>query len=251
MVVHDETRVQAWAQAREKKREKEKPHVLPSLSVIGVQSIACCVAVLLALLLRVAGGKAYRSLRQSFRNALVRNEWVSALALAWDGDPSERVEQVEIADVKEESFTADKPAQLAGSSAAVEAMAPLESGTLTSGYGERIHPIYGTQEFHNGVDIAAPTGTALRAAYDGEVTEVGENAQLGKYIRMNHGGGIEILYGHCVEIVATQGAQVRAGERVALVGSTGVSTGSHVHISVIVDGDICDPTGLLPIERYA
>ncbi len=133
----------------------------------------------------------------------------------------------------------------------MKAMAPLACGTLTSSYGERIHPIDKTKEFHSGVDIAAPMGTDLLAAYDGEVLEVGENSRLGKYIRLSHGGGIEILYGHCEEILVVQGAKVRAGERVALVGSTGISTGSHVHIRVDVDGTACDPAALLPLERYA
>lgn len=251
MVEHDETRVQAWAQAREKKHEREKRHTALHLSVVAVQSIACCVAVLLALLLKVAGGDAYRSLQQSFQQALARNEWVSAVALMWDGDPLERTEEAEAVGVKEEDFTEEESAQLTGFSAAVEAMAPLVSGTLTSGYGERVHPIDGTQEFHTGVDIAAPTGTELVAVYDGTVTDVGEDDRLGKYVRLSHGGGIEILYGHCDAVLAVQGAAVRAGERVALVGSTGISTGSHVHIRVNIDGTACDPAALLPLEQYA
>lgn len=253
MVIHDETRVQAWTQAREEKQEKvkEKGHPALHLSVMAVQSIACCVAVLLALLLRMAGGDAYQSLRQSFQKGLARNEWVTAMAVLWDGDPLEKTKNEVLTDVKQDTFTEDETAQLTGSSVAVEAMAPLESGTLTSGYGQRIHPINGTEEFHSGVDVAAPLGTDLIAAYNGEVVEVGENEQLGKFIRLSHGNGIEILYGHCQEVVAVQGAAVKAGERVALVGSTGVSTGSHVHIRVSVDGTACDPATLLPINRYA
>ncbi len=251
MVEHDETRVQAWTQAREKKHEKEKRHTALHLSVVAVQSIACCVVVLLVMLLRVAGGDAYHSLRQSFQQALARNEWVSAIAFLWDGDPLEKVEKEEETIVKEEDFTEEESAQLTGSSETVEALAPLASGVLTSGYGKRIHPLDGTEEFHTGVDIAAPLGAALLAVCDGTVTEVGEDSRLGKYVRLSHGGGIEILYGHCQEVVAVSGTSVRAGERVALVGSTGVSTGSHVHIRVDLDGVHCDPAALLPLERYA
>lgn len=251
MVVHDESRVQTWTQTREKQNKKEKQHVALHLSVVAVQSIACCVAVLLALLLRMAGGEAYQSLRQSFHHALARNEWVSAVARLWDGDPIEKAKEASDVDVKEETFTDDEAAQLVDSPVAVTAIAPLESGTLTSAYGERIHPIDGTQEFHTGVDIAAPMGADLLAAYDGEVIEVGATDRLGNFIRLRHGGGIEILYGHCEEIVAEQGATVSAGERVALVGSTGVSTGSHVHIRVSIDGATCDPGVLLPLEQYA
>ena len=106
------------------------------------------------------------------------------------------------------------------------------------------------QEFHTGVDIAAPIGMALWAVCDGEVAEVGADETLGKFIRLNHGEGIEVVYGHCSEILAPVGADVKAGERVALVGSTGVSTGSHVHIRVNIDGVACDPSLLLPLDRY-
>lgn len=251
MVVHDEVRIQEWTQAREEKQEKEKRRPTFHVSVIAVQSVACCVAVLLALLLRMAGGEAYASLRRSFQQALARNEWVSAVAKAWDGDPIEKTVKTEGDDVKEDTFTDEDPAPLTGSPVAVAALAPLESGTLTSGYGDRIHPINGSKEFHTGVDIAAPLGAPLLASYDGEVAEVGENDLLGKFVRLSHGDGIEILYGHCSEVVARQGDAIKAGEQVALVGSTGVSTGSHVHIRVSVDGATCDPAVLLPIGRYA
>lgn len=254
MVEHDESRVQVWSQARAKtQKQNNKPGKKAALhlSVVAVQSIACCVAVLLAMLLRVAGGEAYQSLRQSFQQALARNEWVTAMTLLWKDEPLKNAEIGGETDDKAAPFTENEPAQLTGAENVVTALAPLESGTLTSGYGERVHPIDGTQEFHTGVDIAAPMGTALLAAYDGVVTEVGENDRLGKYIRLSHGGGVEILYGHCAEIVAAQGVAVQAGERVALVGSTGVSTGSHVHIRVSVDGTACDPAVLLPLEQYA
>ncbi|MBR2319990.1 MAG: M23 family metallopeptidase [Clostridia bacterium] len=251
MVVHDEVRIQEWTQALEEKQEKEKRRPTFHVSVIAVQSVACCVVVLLALLLRMAGGEAYASLRRSFQQALARNEWVSAVAKAWDGDPIEKTAKAEDNDVKEDAFTDEDSAPLAGSSVAVAALAPLESGTLTSGYGDRIHPINGSKEFHTGVDIAAPLGASLLASYDGEVAEVGENDLLGKFVRLSHGDGIEILYGHCSEVVARQGDAIKAGEQVALVGSTGVSTGSHVHIRVSVDGVTCDPAVLLPIGRYA
>ena len=113
MVVHDETRTQEWAQEREEKQKKksEKPRFALRLSVVAVQSIACGVAVVLALLLRMAGGEAYTALRQSFHHALERNEWVTVWALMWDGNPLEKAEED---GVKSEDFTDDKGAQQAG-----------------------------------------------------------------------------------------------------------------------------------------
>ena len=101
MVVHDEARVQAWVQTREKKREKNQPHAPLHLSVVAVQSIACCVAVLIVLLFRMAGGEAYQSLRRRFQQGLARNEWVSSVAQMWDGDPIEKAKE----EVKQETFT--------------------------------------------------------------------------------------------------------------------------------------------------
>ena len=256
MVVHDVTRVQAWAEAREVQQTdgETTKRFLPSLSVVAVQSVACGVVVLLVLFLRMAGGDAYAVLQQRFHQALARNEWVSALVLWWDGDPLEKVEdsalKSENESVKADTFTAGESAPLSDFPAAVAVMAPLAEGTLTSGYGERIHPMDGAEEFHTGVDIAAPTGTPLVAVWDGEVTEVGENDRLGRYVRLSHGVGIEIVYGHCDSVLAREGDIVQAGQSVALVGSTGVSTGSHVHIRLSVDGVTCDPTTLLSLERY-
>ena len=112
MVVHDESQVQAWALEREEQRQVEKrkektPH---RLSVLALQSVACCVAVILALLLRMAGGEAYTALRQSFYHALERNEWVTVWALLWDGDPLENLSK---ADVKDVNFTQGETVQQA------------------------------------------------------------------------------------------------------------------------------------------
>ena len=249
MVIHDETRVEAWTQERvEQQQQQEKPRSKIRLSVIGVQGIACAVMVLLALLLRVAGGETYETLRQRFQQALARNELATAIALLWEDNPLDKAEE---SDVKPSGFTEEESAQLVDSSAVVTAVPPLESGTLTSGFGERIHPINGNEEFHSGVDIAAIDGTPLMAMYDGEVVEVGENDTLGRYIRMRHQDNIEVVYAHCNRVVAQQGETIKAGEEVALVGSTGESTGSHVHVSITVDGEVFDPSALLSLERYA
>lgn len=250
MVIHDETRIQAWKQETEKQQQKKKrPQI--HLSVVAVQCIACGVILLLTLLLRVAGGDAYDTLRYQFGQALARNELMTALSYVWNDAPMEQVERTEEVDVKVKDFTDEETAQLMGSSAVLSAAPPLESGTLTSRYGERVHPISGKEEVHKGVDIAAPAGAALMAMYDGTVVEVGENDGLGRYVRLSHGGGIEVLYGHCERVTAQQGNTVKAGETVALVGSTGVSTGNHVHLSVSVDGVSCDPEALVSLKRYA
>ena len=250
MVVYEETQREEWIQSREEKAVVTCTRNR-TFSVVAIQSIACCLAILLALLLRVAGGEAYASLQMRFQRALVRNEWVTALAVLWDGNPLEKVEKREESAVKQQTFTDAESAPLSDTAAIVLPITPLASGTLTSAYGERIHPIDGTREFHYGVDIAAPLGTDLMAVYDGQVIEIGENDHIGKYVRLLHEEGVEILYGHCSDIFVESDVMVCAGESVAAVGSTGVSTGSHVHIAVFKDGRTCDPATYVSLERYA
>ena len=248
MVIHDETRVETWKQERvEQTQRKSKPQMKVHLSVMGVQCIACVVMLLAVLLLRVAGGETYETLRLRFQQALARNELATAIALLWE----DSVEKSENESVKLDGFTGKETAQLSDSSKYVVSAMPLEDGILTSSFGERIHPINGGQEFHAGVDIAACHGAPLMAIYDGEVVEMGEDDVLGRYIRMRHSEGIEIVYGHCEQVVVRQGDWIKAGDKVALVGSTGESTGNHVHLSVIVNGEPCNPADVVSLESYA
>ena len=102
---------------------------------------------------------------------------------------------------------------------------------------------------HSGVDIAADSGTEIRAAYSGIVSEVGSNSVGGNYISLVHKDGSETLYCHCSKIIAEKGAVIRAGETIALVGSTGRSTGPHLHFELTVDGNTVDPLIYLPHEN--
>lgn len=127
---------------------------------------------------------------------------------------------------------------------------PLAKGVVSSGYGYRENPTKGGISFHQGLDIAADTGSPVASMYFGVVAETGQNASYGKYIRLYHGNGLEILYAHCSEILAQKGAVVKAGEIVAKTGSTGDSTGPHLHIEVIVYGIHYDPAGIVATEVY-
>lgn len=102
---------------------------------------------------------------------------------------------------------------------------------------------------HSGIDIAADPGTEIRAAYSGIVSEVGSNSVGGNYISVVHRDGSETLYCHCSEIIAEKGDVIRAGEVIALVGSTGRSTGPHLHFEIIVDGKTENPLLYLPHEN--
>ncbi len=116
----------------------------------------------------------------------------------------------------------------------------------SSGYGWRMHPVKKLRKFHNGLDLAAPTGTPVIAAGDGVIEFAGWNEGYGNLIRMNHGGGLSTRYGHLSKILVKKGEQVRAGQRIGLVGSTGMSTGPHLHFEVRQDNKPMHPAKAIP-----
>ncbi|WP_312644473.1 M23 family metallopeptidase [Hydrogenoanaerobacterium sp.] len=118
---------------------------------------------------------------------------------------------------------------------------PVKLGTLTGHFGFRRHPITGKDDFHTGVDIAAPSGTPISAVLPGTVSEIGNSAIYGNFIVIQHSTGLETAYCHCSEILAPAGAVIRQGEVVAKVGSTGLSTGNHVHLEFRVNGLQANP----------
>ncbi|NPV29143.1 MAG: peptidoglycan DD-metalloendopeptidase family protein [Firmicutes bacterium] len=117
--------------------------------------------------------------------------------------------------------------------------------TVTSGYGMRFHPILHQSRMHTGIDIAAPTGAAVVASDDGTVIYTGWLGGYGQVVVIDHGGGYSTLYAHLSRIVAGNGSQVRQGETIGYVGSTGWSTGPHLHFEVRVNGEPQNPSGYL------
>ncbi len=99
----------------------------------------------------------------------------------------------------------------------------------SSGFGWRRHPVLGFRRMHKGVDFAAPHGTPIRAATDGVVAYAGRNGGYGNFVRLNHAGGLATAYGHMSRIAVRSGARVARGEVIGYVGSTGLSTGPHLH----------------------
>lgn len=115
------------------------------------------------------------------------------------------------------------------------------SGSVTSPFGYRIHPIYGDERLHRGVDIGGDYGQKVHCALDGKVIEAGQGKSYGNYVVVSHGDHLKTLYAHCQEIVVKEGEKVAKGDTVALVGSTGDSTGPHLHFEIIIDDDPIDP----------
>lgn len=122
---------------------------------------------------------------------------------------------------------------------------PLAKGILSSGYGERISPFTGHPEFHTGIDIAAPYGTDVFAARDGTVIDRGFNKVYGNYIILEHEGGYETIYGHLKEIKVELHEHVNSGTIIGAVGSTGMSTGPHLHFEIRRKGAPTNPVPLI------
>lgn len=123
----------------------------------------------------------------------------------------------------------------------VPSRVPIENMSLSSSYGMRVHPITGKVARHNGVDIPAPYGTPIYATADGTVGRAQRLGGYGNYVEIEHGNAIQTRYGHMSSYIVTPGQQVKKGQVVGYVGSTGRSTGNHLHYEVRIEGAPVNP----------
>lgn len=119
-------------------------------------------------------------------------------------------------------------------------------GRLTSKFGARFHPIHQDWRSHDGIDIAAPRGSDIQAVLDGTVEFAGNRSGYGKTIVLRHADGRESMYAHCDALFVQAGDVLRAGDKIAEVGSTGVSTGNHLHFELRENGQAIDPLTVFP-----
>ena len=115
-------------------------------------------------------------------------------------------------------------------------------GWVTSGFGPRVSPFTEKPAWHDGLDIGAAANAPVQAPAQGRVTSVGFDPKLGNVVKLDHGFGIETLYGHLAKSLVKEGQRVKRGDVVGLVGSTGLATGPHLHYMVKVNGQTFDPT---------
>jgi murein DD-endopeptidase MepM/ murein hydrolase activator NlpD len=117
----------------------------------------------------------------------------------------------------------------------------LTKGSVTSGFGLRRHPISGNVRQHHGVDFAAPSGSPIIASADGKVGTAGWQGGYGLLVALDHKGGVQTRYAHLSAVTVTPGQRIRKGDVIGYVGSTGRSTGPHLHYEVRIDGRAVDP----------
>lgn len=137
-------------------------------------------------------------------------------------------------------FSAARP-RAAGHRGTMPDRLPVAGGRLTSSYGYRVHPLSGRGSNHHGIDLAVNTGTPVVTTSAGEVAFAGWSGGYGLLVVVDHGGGIQTRYGHLSHIAVTPGMGLEQGQLIGRSGSTGRSTGPHVHYEVRVDGRPVDP----------
>lgn len=140
---------------------------------------------------------------------------------------------------------------LADGAIAVPSDKPVKSAEFTSGYGVRSDPFNGSAARHQGIDLAGPQGTPIYATADGIVEEAGWNSGgYGNLVKLQHGKGIETRYGHMSAILVKAGQRVTRGQQIGRMGSTGRSTGSHLHYEVRIDGRAVNPIPFMKSNDY-
>ena len=137
------------------------------------------------------------------------------------------------------------------SAIAVPSDKPVKTAEFTSGYGIRSDPFRGRAARHQGIDLAAPTGTPIYATADGVVSDASYNSGgYGNLVKLDHGRGIETRYGHLSAILVRDGQRVVRGQQIGRMGSTGRSTGSHLHYEVRIDGRAVNPIPFMKSNEY-
>ena len=118
---------------------------------------------------------------------------------------------------------------------------PINGGRLTSNFGKRAAPKKGASTYHKGVDWATPTGTPVYASCGGTVAKAGWGSGYGYVVYINHEDGRQTRYGHLSKVLVSAGQKVKQGDKIALSGNTGVSTGPHLHFEILINGSQVNP----------
>jgi len=190
--------------------------------------------------------------RYGYTAAEVRKLGLEPSRFHGQGGPFEAVEPLKAANEKFKQLfnTWKKLDQLEKGTVAIPSTMPVQGTNFTSGYGVRSDPFRGRAAMHAGVDLAGPTGTKIHATADGFVGRAKWVNGYGNLVELDHGRGIQTRYGHLSKLLVRPGQRVKRGEVIGLMGSTGRSTGSHLHYEVRVDGKAINPTPFMQGNDY-
>jgi murein DD-endopeptidase MepM/ murein hydrolase activator NlpD len=168
------------------------------------------------------------------------------------GGPFEAVQPLQSADPQFKAlFTSWKQLdQLERGTIAIPSMKPVSNANFTSGFGVRSDPFRGRSAMHAGIDLAGPTGTPIYATADGRVGRSGWVGAYGNLIELEHGRGIQTRYGHLSRSIVAAGERVQRGQLIGYMGSTGRSTGPHLHYEVRIDGKAVNPIPFMQGNDY-
>lgn len=259
-----------WPYEKERKQTKKKK----ALSVPAVQLIVCALLVLCVFGLGKTQSAAYRAIQAKY-NAWTAEDlcadgiWTAAQRMAqsvWKPEQATEAavqETTAVIDSRAEIETvtssggedirvldALKDSSFEAVTVSQQAVMPVQ-GKVTSGFGYRVHPVTGNRSFHTGIDLAAAQGTPVLAAYGGTVQETGYTNGRGNYILIKHSDALQTLYCHLSKVEVEKAQKLEAGTQIGLVGSTGMSTGPHLHFELRVDGIRCNPIYVLNHLEYA
>lgn len=176
----------------------------------------------------------------------------AASAFTGQGGPFEAVEPLKAADpnFKQLFMSWKKLDHIEQGSIAIPSAMPVSGANFTSGFGVRSDPFQRRAAMHAGVDLAGPVGTKVYATADGIVGRSQWVNGYGNLVEINHGRGIQTRYGHLSRSLVTPGQRIHRGDLIALMGSTGRSTGSHLHYEVRIDGKAVNPVAFLQTNDY-
>lgn len=233
------------------------------LTVMIVQTVVCIAAILVSLLIMKSGGEVFENLKSELTYIMGKDITIGEAAEAFKEfrDFIFSVDSETENDEPSSEPESDKEPQFTGAGASTAAVIPTNSsvapftvtvkavcpveGTITSQYGFRTDPFTGKPGFHSGLDIGAPEGENIAAAFYGKVAETGTDDEYGNYVIISHCDGFSTLYAHCSEVYVKENTVIRAGETIAAVGSTGLSTGPHLHFEIRRSGVRYNPAFVL------
>ena len=246
---------------KEKKTEKKDAFS----NVMIVQFVACAVILAVVFILCRADGSAADEIRSKYGELMSRDFSAADYKDAYGAVSSfikgeKRKEAVSVVGTESKNEQPTGGADIASGTLDVlegvsfdkydiglKFQTPVEDFYVSSDFGYRQDPIKGSNGVHTGIDLAATGGAEIKAAYGGVVVKSGEYGGYGNCVVISHGNGVETLYAHCRELVAEVGDNVDKGDVIALVGSTGNSTGNHLHFEIRKNGVKLDPSFALDL----